>query len=257
MNRTNEAKRRLMQANHLLGNRDYRAVLNLLRTPAELFLDDGAAWQLRGLAHFGLREITQAMAAFEYASVLVPLSPLAQCRLAECYQQRRQRELARLVYLHLATLEQLPCDIVETVAGGLSRCGELDQALEFCLAGLRQYRGSHQLLHTAAGLMRRLGHTNDEILPFAYQAYHLRPDMVAYALTFAQHLLAADRRREAGRVLRQVALDDQQCVATLQRLQSLFEHLGDDTNRQRCRDRLQLIGYELATQYRPAQRDGE
>lgn len=212
--------------------------------------DDGYAWQLRGMAHFGLAEYGQAMTAFEHASLLVPLCVEAQSRLAACYMASRRRNVAAVIYEHLATLEMLPEDVVEAVSAGLATTGKHEAALRFCLTQLQQFRGNHKLLYAAAAAMRKLDYDTDEILPLAYQAHRLQPDNVSYRIAFAQHLVSADRSSEAARVLRGIDLDELQCIPSLQRLRLLFESLNELDGAAHCRARLEQIGYELSSTYR-------
>lgn len=226
-----------------------RALAELRPLEAHL-ADHGAAWQLRGFAHFGLGDLEQAMAAFEHASLLVPLGSLAQIGLAQCYLQRRQRELAQTIYVHVATFEMLPEKEVEAIAFGLAKVGAGKTALHYCLAQHRRFRGNHKLLYTIAAVMRQLEYDNDEILPFIYQAHRLQPENVCYRIAFAQHLLTAKRFTEATRVLSSVDLDAVQCIPSLERMRMLFARLSLEERADHCRARLQTLAFEASSSYR-------
>ncbi|MBX3411493.1 MAG: hypothetical protein KF708_02155 [Pirellulales bacterium] len=240
----------LARAARLVEQQCFAAALAELR-PLETHLADcGWGWQLRGLAQFGLGNIAQATAAFEHASLLVPLDPLAQLRLAQCYCLRRQRDVAQVMYRHLATLEMLPEEEIEAIAIGLARVGEHRLALQYCLVQHRRFRGNHKLLYTIAVEMRRLNYDNDEILPFIYQAHRLQPANVFYRIAFAQHLLTAQRRVEATRVLQGVDLDTVHCIPSLEWMRILFSQLSLAEGVEHCRARLQAIAFEANSGYR-------
>lgn len=239
----------LKRAMRLFQSEDYCEALGALREPLDR--DSGQAWQLSGIIHWELGEIPAATSALERASLLVPLSPLAQCRLAECYLDARRKEVARVMFLHLATLDLLTLSLCESVAKGLVRCGEDEQALAFSMSGLMRFRVSHRLFFITSDVMRRLGYENDEILPFAYQAHRLRPENLSYRIHFAQHLNVARRPSQAAHLLDCVNIEEVESLASLQRLQMLFNQLNDDASEERCRIRLQQIGYEIESRPRP------
>ncbi|MBB74562.1 MAG: hypothetical protein CMJ75_08620 [Planctomycetaceae bacterium] len=239
------------RASLLLEQEEFSLVLRMLHDAKEQLYDNGAAWQLRGLAHFALGDYEQALQALEHASMLIPLSAVAQCRLAACYLFVRRAKVAAVIYLHLAELEMLSEELVECIADGLARVREDQAALNFCLDHLRQFRGNHRLLISVAEVTRRLGFDSDEVLPFAYQAHRLQPENVSYRILFVQLLVDAGRVREAGNALAAVELDRLQCVASLQRLRLLFKRIDDEAGVEHCQARLTQIGYELSSGYRP------
>lgn len=220
--------------------------------PLERYLsDDGRAWELRGLAHFGLGQVDKATRAFESASLLVPLGTTAQVRLAQLYLQRRRREAAAAIYLHLATCETLPEEEAELVAGGLAAVGAFDDALRFCLAQLQRFGGNHKLSYSAACAMRRLGHADNEISKLFGRAHQLQPNNVSYRIALARCLLAENRRAEATRVLSGVDLESTRCIPSLQRLRMLFERLNVAERVEHCRARLTAIAFVVSSSYRP------
>ena len=222
--------------------------LNTLTTEVE---DNGRAWELMGLVHFELANYQQSLDALERASLLVPLSVEAQCRLAECYMTSRRREVAAVIYAHLATLDVGLEELAELIGIGLKKIGQFDLALGFCLHHLGRFSSNHKLLFIVTESMRRLEYDNDVITPIACQVYRLQPDNVTYRVRFARHLLVARRNSEAVNLLQSVDLNALQCIPSLQRLRMLFEQLGEHDSSQICRARLQQIGYELSSAYRP------
>ena len=251
MNDRSEVKNRVAWATELLSSGDAAGCLSLLDGDEEERCDDGAVWQLRGLAYFELRDIPAAVLALERACLLVPLSPIAQLRLAESYIKTRRREVAVIILSHLGTLEALPEDIAVSVTQGLNRVGQCELALQFGLDSLRRFRSSHRLLFSVAKVMWRLNYSADDVLPFAYQAHHIRPGNLRYRIFFAQLLLRAKRPREAARLLIAVELEQVDCIASLERMGLLLQQLHEFTALRYCRARLQQIGYELGSRYRP------
>lgn len=241
----------LSYVDFLLRHREPQRALNVLTKQQSLLCDSGQAWQLRGQAHYELCEFPEALAALEHASLLVPLLPEAQCRLAECYLRARQRDLANVIYRHLATLEMLPEETAPPIARGLATSGELGMSLNFCLAQLRRFGGNHELHFVAATVMQRLGCHSEDIYPFIFQAHHLRPDVLPYRISFAQHLVALDRHQDAEAALTAVDLDRVACIASLERLRQLFLQLGNEDAEAECHARLAQIGYERSATWRP------
>jgi len=222
-----------------------------LRELAPYLADDGRAWQFRGLAHFGLGEVDRATSAFETASLLVPLGSKARIRLAQLYLQRRRREAAKAIYLHLADDASLTEDEAELIAAGLAAVEANDVALRFCLAQLDRFAANHQLQFAAAGAMRRLGQGNAAILPFLRGAHRLQPRNVSYRIALARCLLAENQSAEAMRVLDGVDLDATQSVPSLESMRMLFERLNVDDRVAHCRSRLQAIALAVSSSYRP------
>lgn len=231
----------------LIAERSYLAALAELRRLGPQLRDNGAAWQLRGCAHFELGNHVLAVAALEKASLLAPLGALAQCQLARCYLRSGHPDLAHTIYTHLATIELLPEAEVESTASGLSAVGDHNAALHFCLAQLRRFRGNHKLLHAVAAAMRHLEYANDEILPFAYQAHQLQPGNVRYRIALAELLLSVDRLPEAGRVLEGVNVDAVKCMYSLEQMHRMFEKLSDFEAMARCEARKQQIAFEVSS----------
>ena len=239
------------QATVLFARGEYSGVLRVLHDAREQLCDNGDAWQLRGLANYALGDHQQAVNALEHASLLIPLTALAQSRLAACYLFVRRPQLAAVIYQHLAKMEMLSEELVQCIADGLVKVRDYRTALSFCLEHLRQFRGNHRLLMNAADVTRRLGFDSEEILPFAYQAHRLQPENVSYLILFVQLLVDAGRLREAENALGTVELDRVQCVASLQRLRLLFQRMNDEAGTEHCQARLKQIGYELSSDYRP------
>lgn len=234
---------------------EFGEALAELRQLEPYTVDDGRAWQLRGFAHFGLGDRRRATAAFESASLLIPLASKAQLRLAQLYLERRRREAAQAIYLHLADRESLPEAEVELVAGGLAAVGAYDEALRFCLAQLGRFDGNHKLSFAAAIAMRRLGRDDAEILNFLQRAHRLQPNDVSYRIALARCLLTENHRSEATRVLDGVDLEATRCIPSLQRMRILFERLNDSERVEHCRARLHAIALQVSSGYRPTKNE--
>ncbi len=251
MNEPNKIEQYLLDVAQRYEQGDYHGALSALSRAEEILKNDGRAWQLCGLAHFALGDLAEGIAAFEQATSLVPLCPEAQCRLAECYLRVRKRELAMVIFQHLATLKTLPQELVQDIAVGLSRVGEHQASLDYSKAQWERFPQSHVLLSTAASMMRRLGADVDASLSLSHQAHQLQPKNVAYRISLAYDLITAGRLQEALRLLTAVDLDEVQCIASLQYLKTLFTKLDNEHWQQECQARLEQIGYELSMTYRP------
>jgi tetratricopeptide (TPR) repeat protein len=230
---------------------EFRDATAELRQLEPYLVDDGRYYRLRGLAHFGLGEFEQATIALETASLLVPLDSAAQIRLAQLYQQRRRREAAKTIYLHLATTESLTEEEVELTTIGLAGVGAVDDALRYSLGQMQRFGRSHKLAFAAADAMRRLGYGDDPILKLIHRAHRLQPDNVSYRIALARSLVSAGRRVEATQILHEVDLDATQCIPSLEWMRMLFERLNVTDGVEHCRARLQAIAYEASSTFRP------
>jgi len=241
--------KRLGLAAELLRHGEFESVIVVLQELGDV--DDGRCWRLRGLAHFALGKMDAAIDALEHASILLPLCAESQCRLAKCYQNTGRKDVASAIYAHLATFKALPEQLAEVVGLGLFDLGEYARALEFCRANQARFIEHPQLLAVTFRSMHKLRFDHQAILPLVLRAHRLEPDNVSYCITLARLLVTAGRHAEAVQVLRGVDLNALQCIASLEQMRMLFEQLRQVDAAHHCRERLQQIGYELSSAYRP------
>ena len=245
----------LDQAQEAFDREDYSTTVHLLNGWNEPDQFHGDICQLRGLAHYLLGDNERALPSLETATMLIPLSPIAQCAMADCYIRTRKRDIAIVIYEHLSTIEQLPERVAELVAKGLSKVGHQTAALNFCLLQLRVYRANPVLMYHTSEAMRQLNYPVDELLPFAYQAHKLKPGDNANRVSYAQHLCAAGRYEEVARLLAPLDVDEIDCIASLERMKTMFEQIGDVHRRDQCAAKLKGIEYQVGSTYRAPKND--
>jgi tetratricopeptide (TPR) repeat protein len=78
--------------------------------------DNGRLWELCGLIHRVRQEFDQALHALEVASLLVPLRPVGQFALAECYGRAGHHELAQDLYTSLLDWPDVPTELLLPIA---------------------------------------------------------------------------------------------------------------------------------------------
>ena len=135
----------------------YAEVIDATTRHLEERPDEGRLWQLLGLAHWSQSNHLAARSALETASCLRPLAPLGQVALASAYLHGGQKEVARLMYRHLAKSETCPLEMLPKVSVGLGRLGEYSLALDVCAVGATGTAAPcgllrHRLLHGQARL---------------------------------------------------------------------------------------------------------
>lgn len=247
MSATDNWEERLAQAAEQLEQGQNARAISTLQLDDQQFDDDGRAWRIRGMAHFGLHNYEAAESALEHASLLIPLEPFAQCRLAECYLRARRHEPAAAIYEYLSTRSGLCGAVVEIVARGLIRVRKEQLAATFGLSAFTQNDDSPEL----SDAMRRLNFRNDRVLPYADRAYRLQPENLSYRVSYTRHLVAEKRHSDAVAIVSDIDIDRVRNIPLLYQLQSLFKQLGQTESVEHCAARLKQRGYEISSSWRP------
>jgi tetratricopeptide (TPR) repeat protein len=206
---------------------DFAGAAELCRDALRDRPDDGDLWQLCGAACWELGLVEDAREALETASCLKPLSPLAQCALAELYTQTNQVESARAICANLAGRDDCPVPLMPRVAKGLGRLGEYGLALGVCerLVALRP--GHHPALFGVAFYKSALGAPPEEILPYVSAAHELAPTVCSYRVSLASVLAMLGRCDEAYEVARDVPAEAVRCPSCVRRLVPVFRRRKD------------------------------
>ena len=163
----------------------------------------------------------------------------------------RRKELALCIYSHLAEMPVPGQGVAEEIGEGLLLCGELDSALSFCRDQSIRYPKSDRLASLMAQLLQRLGKPDGEVLPYAYHAFQLRVENAGYLVRVAQLLTSIGRTTEARDLISPVDMSTIQCIPSLERLRLLCDRLQLTEQAANANARLQQIGYELSSGYRP------
>jgi tetratricopeptide (TPR) repeat protein len=198
----------------------------LARELTRAFPDDGEFWQLHGLFRQREGDFDGACDALETASMLVPLSPAAQCALADCHARAGRRDLAKQLYLALADNRSCPTAILSSVASGLGCTGDAEAALEVCRELTLREPDHHEAYFGMAYYMRQLGRESGEILPLIARAHELSPEHPVYRVVMASLLAQLGNFEEACMLLRGVGPAAVTCGGCLHRIMAILDRGG-------------------------------
>lgn len=228
------AQRRLQEADEL-------ARAGLASTP-----DEGRLWQVHGLARWMLQDYPAAQAAFEQATTLRPLYPLARCALADLYARDGRCDPARAIYEAIADDASFPLSLLPMVASGLGRLGENRTALKVCRRIASNNPQHHAALFGIAFYLRRLGYPVESCLGRLQQAFRLCPDMIAYRLDLATAYADLGHIEQAHELVRELDPAAVPCACRLRRVLHILTLAGDD-------ERLAVCEAELSSRRRASE----
>ncbi len=216
----------------------------LASTVARQFLqdepDDGALWQILGLAHYRQGNTDEALGALETASVYIPLDLRAQFALASCYLQKQKFALARLMFRHLGRKAH-DSDLLSATAAKLGSFQQDEAALAVCRRITLLHPAHHQAHFGVAFYLARLGAKPETMLPPLALAHDLAPEVTQYAVNLAFLWAKLDRHELAHTVLKSISMEDISCPCWIQRMQSIFERAGDALSVMMCKARLSCL----------------
>ncbi len=211
----------------------------------------GRVWEMCGLAHYGLEEITAAIRALEHANTLVPLSLVAQLSLASAYLHEKYPLTAEAIYLHLqsqpATYESKT--ICTGVAEGLTRLDLHSDAVTVCQRSLLRYPQSHRLNFLCGINTRHDGAPAHVSKDYFRRALAQLPESIHYAIEYAKECLNVDEIQEAEEALEGINPPELQCVAALQRLKLVYEQMNNGEMEELCDCRLRELYYKMKSKY--------
>ena len=223
---------------------DSLSAVELLQSALQADSDDGGCWELLGIIRHGQRSYADAMAAFESATLLKPLSLSGQLALADCYSKLKYFESARCVYLHLAQHPTLPTQYLPDVARGLAGAGDYRGALEACRRAVEHHPDCDQATFGLAYYMGKCGYPKEVILPVLRKAVELSPEVVRYRVALATTYQELGHDEAAIHLLGRLTLKqlrDIGCVNCLRRIANVFEAAGDKLRHAACISRLEEL----------------
>jgi tetratricopeptide (TPR) repeat protein len=200
--------------------------------------DDGRLWEVMGNLAFANDDFALAQSSLERASVLVPLSAAGQLVLAKCYDRSGHRAAAGAIYRHVATLKRLAVELLEPLASGLGRSGEVELALAICRRAAEAMPENPDPLVGMVHYMRRLRRPVEQILPVLRRAHDLDPSNCEYRISLAWMLHEVGRSEDGAELLAPVPCERYTCIRCLTLMQQIFERVGDAANAAVCRLRL-------------------
>ncbi len=203
--------------------------------------NDGRAWELMGLVFRDLAKPKSAVNAFENASWLVPLHPLSQICLAECYGVVGKRVLARDLYLSQVESAMSCAELLLLIAAGLEGIDEPHLAMEVCRKASSIAPDSGQVVYDMCFYASRCGSQISVIETLAWRAVELEPQNVHFRVGLSSLLIRLERYSKAHWIVS--SLSDQQiheitCVCCLQRIKQLYVAAADVVRSQLCEQRL-------------------
>lgn len=190
--------------------------------------ENGRLWELVGVLAYESNDFQQSQAAIERASALIPLSARSQLVLARCYDRSGNRESAAAIYRHISSLGGLAVDLLEPLASGLGRHGELEMALNVCRQAASELAESTAPLMGMIYFMRRLRRPHELILAVALRAHNLDPHNFECRVTAAWLLHEASRSQEAAALLKAVDVSQCACDSCRLRMEGIFEQASLD-----------------------------
>ncbi|MEM7475468.1 MAG: hypothetical protein AAF483_10790 [Planctomycetota bacterium] len=206
--------------------------------------ENGFGWELMGLIFRDLGKPKSAINAFERASLLVPMHPLASLCLAECYGAVGKTELARDLYLSYADCLDGQVEHLLLVAAGLEGIDEPHLAMEICRRASGIDPDCGQIAYDMCFYASRCGAQPALIESLAWRAVELEPDNVHFRVGLASLMIRLERLEKAFWVvgsLNSEQISSINCYCCIERLVALYDSYGDNERAELCRMRLRLL----------------
>lgn len=187
--------------------------------------DNSSALSLRGHILIKRNQIPSAVAAFEHASLMSPLSDAASLDLAIGYGTLGRFALSRDLLLDIAENRELDTKSSLTLAAGLHATGATEAAYRVCAAASGRLRPSAELSYHMGYYAASIGERTELTDMHLRHAIELAPDSCHYRVGFAAFLNASNRTREAVELLGTLVpnhLDSITCCSCLRRMANLY-----------------------------------
>lgn len=204
----------------------------------------GRGWELLGLIYHSWKTWKPALAALEEASVLVPLSDLAECAMADCYQADGRKPWARSLYDQLLRRQNVSVAALLGAATGLDLLGESRPAVAACRRAIKLDPEAAQPYFSLSFYLGRCGALASTIEAAARRAIHLAPENLTFRTGLAGFLHLQGRARDAVALLHGLTEHHVQlmnCRCCLDRLIGLFEVVADEERAGWCRRQSELL----------------
>lgn len=221
--------------------------------------DCGRAWELAGLIHRDLAKPLDAADAFERAALLVPLHPLSQLYLAECYGALRRRRLAKELYLEIAAVNGRDADILLLIAAGLEAIDEPHQAMQLCRRADAAEPNRGQTMYDMAYYAARCGASSTVLESLGWRAVELEPENVHFRIGLASLLVRLGKEAHAFFLVKRLTaeqLGQVTCVCCLRRMGELYARHGENMRLALVQDRLGRLATPERSQQSQAAKEG-
>jgi tetratricopeptide (TPR) repeat protein len=210
--------------------------------------DCGQGWEMLGLVCHAWRHWGPSLAALEEASVRVPMSPAAECAMADCYLAVGRHKWAESFYCQLLRRKHVPVQVLLSAATGLDLLSQPQMAAVACRRAIRLQPEAAQSYFALSYYLGRCGAPFEQRVALARQAIDLEPDNLTFRVGLAGFLHYHEHTAEGVQLLAEFSHEQivqMHCRGCLGRLIDLFEAIDDNERVNWCRqqrDQLQLNG---------------
>ncbi|QDU80551.1 hypothetical protein Pla110_22820 [Polystyrenella longa] len=231
----------LVDARQLLNQKFYYQSLRKVDNALNDDPDAAPLWELRGLIHRGLTNLSGALSSIETAMTLAPLSSEGSCLLAECYVALDKPDLAYQVADNLWKKKGLDNSSRLSLAAIFNQLGFVNRAVLLCRKAICHDPAESQAYYDLSVFLGRGGHPLHIVESVARRAIDLDPENVYFRVGLAATLHRAHRSRRAYELIQsfgQSEIRQIRCGCCLKQIIEIFEQTGDFENVQTCEEQL-------------------
>lgn len=200
---------------------------------------NGRLTQLHGLTLYVNGDHQAALAEFESALLLSPLTSESFLALADLYIKKDQHEDARVsLNILVEDVDTVPPELFPRIAGLLGRVGETRKALFICYRVIDNDPDCDEAIFAAAHYMRKLGYAPKPVIGMMRRAASLAPDNCTYRRSLAAALTMSGDIEGAYSLFTSLSSKEVCCKSCLQLMMDVFEKSGDWERLRDCQKRL-------------------
>ena len=200
---------------------------------------NGRLTQLHGLTLYVNGNCDAALAEFESALLLSPLTSESFLALADLYIKRDQLEDAKVsLSILVENVDTVPPELFPRIAGLLGCVGETRKALFICYRVIDNDPDCDEAIFAAAHYMRKLGYAPKPVIGMMRRAVSLAPDNCTYRQSLATALTTSGDTQGAYTLFASLSSKDICCKKCLQLMMNVFEKFGDWERLRDCQERL-------------------
>ncbi len=200
---------------------------------------NGRLRQLHGLTLYVNGNFNAALAEFESALLLSPLTSESFLALADLYIKRDQLEDAKVsLNILVENVDTVPPELFPRTAGLLGCVGETRKALFICYRVIDNDPDCDEAIFAAAHYMRKLGYAPKPVIGMMRRAVSLAPDNCTYRRSLAAALTMSGDIKGAYSLFAKLSSKEVCCKSCLQLMMDVFENFGDWERLRDCQKRL-------------------
>ncbi|VTS08146.1 tetratricopeptide repeat protein [Tuwongella immobilis] len=203
--------------------------------------DHGGLWQLLGVVSFQLEQWSDALEAFEQASVRIPLNAVARFAWADLCLRIGQESDARTMLRFLAIPGQCPTAMLPDLSRLLGRVGEYRRALQVCKRLIQRQPWYHPAYYGAAFYLRKLGKSPRRIALLLEAAHRLAPTAATYRISLAMTRCRQRQFAAAVELLRPVDVTQIRCLTCLKQFRRAAMQVIDFALAARIHEQIRVL----------------